>query len=84
MNPLIAQAAPNTNIKVAGELKMLPEGTPGPATVGDRMSFEGTWDASDASPQPGDTFSIKLPDVFKFDGDKALELKGDGGVVWGN
>ena len=82
MNPLAAQAAPNNAIKVSGDLEMK-NGSAGPATVEDKLTFEGTWDASDADPQPGDTFTITLPEEFEFNGDKALELKGEDDDVWG-
>ncbi|WP_031937130.1 DUF5979 domain-containing protein [Prescottella defluvii] len=51
-------------------------------TVGDSVSVKGTWDASQADPQPGDEFTVQFPKELKIPANQPVELKG-GGVVWG-
>lgn len=46
-------------------------------TVGDTFLINGSWDAQNADPQPGETFTIGLPDEFKFVlGGPEIALKG--------
>ncbi|MDZ4045082.1 MAG: Ig-like domain-containing protein [Rhodoglobus sp.] len=62
--PAAASAAPNPGIVVSNVVLTTSDG--GPATVGDRLTVSGEWDASGANPQPGDTFTIGLPSVLGF------------------
>ena len=62
--PAPASAAPNPGIVVSNVVLTTSDG--GPATVGDRLTVSGEWDASGANPQPGDTFTIGLPSVLGF------------------
>lgn len=52
-------------------------------TVGDSVTVKGTWDASSASPQPGDQFTIGFPDELKLQSNPTIALEGDDGTVWG-
>ncbi|WP_287165295.1 DUF5979 domain-containing protein [Rhodococcus sp. (in: high G+C Gram-positive bacteria)] len=52
-------------------------------TVGDSVEVKGTWDASNAAPQPGDQFTIQFPDELKLDANPTIPLEGDDGTVWG-
>lgn len=58
------------------------------ATVGDTLTVSGEWDATEADPQAGDTFTIGLPPEFAFPQAVPFPLMGtnDNGdsVVWGN
>ncbi|PKI91061.1 hypothetical protein CW368_07240 [Actinomycetales bacterium SN12] len=51
--------------------------------VGDTVFVSGSWNASDANPQPGDTFTITLPAEFAFPAPISFPLPGDG-VTWGS
>ncbi|WP_242676716.1 DUF5979 domain-containing protein [Rhodococcus sp. ABRD24] len=72
----------NPDIKVEiTEIKV--EGNPGEQiTVGDSVEVHGTWDASKATPKPGDQFTIKFPDVLKLGSNQTIQLKGED-AVWG-
>ncbi|RAL31128.1 DUF5979 domain-containing protein [Rhodococcus sp. AQ5-07] len=52
-------------------------------TVGDSVTVKGTWDASSASPQPGDQFTIEFPGELKLQSNPTIALEGDDGTVWG-
>ncbi|GAA3192213.1 hypothetical protein GCM10020255_092150 [Rhodococcus baikonurensis] len=52
-------------------------------TVGDSVTVRGTWDASSASPLPGDQFTIQFPDELKLQSNPMIALEGDDGTVWG-
>lgn len=77
-----ASAEINEDIVVTGELS-LPEGHEGQLTVGDEMTFTGTWDATDADPQPGDQFTIGLPPELAFQQNISFPLYGPEGQVMG-
>ena len=83
--PTAALAAPNGAI-VVGNVTIAPADTQ--ATVGDRLTVSGDWDATEASPHAGDTFTIGLPAEFAFPESIPFSLLGndtDGNpVVWGN
>lgn len=83
--PSAALAAPNGDILVEN-VTITPADTQ--ATVGDRLTVSGEWDATDAMPQAGDTFTIGLPAEFAFPESIPFPLLGvdDNGdpVVWGN
>lgn len=74
-------AAQNDGIKVSGELSS-EEG--GQATIGDVLTFTGAWDATDANPQPGDTFTVGLPPELGFQAQIPLELRDADGTSWGS
>ena len=72
----------NPNIKVTAALSSEDGGQ---ATVGDTMTFKGTWDATNANPQPGDQFTVTLPAELGFKGNVPFDLLGsDGTTVWGS
>lgn len=50
--------------------------------VGDSVSVKGEWDARNASPQPGDQFTVRFPDELRLDANPRIELVGDG-TLWG-
>lgn len=80
--PLAASAAPNPNVVVADVVLTSADG--GQATVGDTLTVSGSWDASQANPQPGDTFTIGLPPELGFAQPVPFNLDGpdpDGNVV---
>ncbi|WP_430459254.1 DUF5979 domain-containing protein [Rhodococcus qingshengii] len=52
-------------------------------TVGDSVTVKGTWDASNASPQPGDQFTVQFPNELKLDANPTIALEGADGTVWG-
>nr|WP_314843369.1 DUF5979 domain-containing protein [uncultured Microbacterium sp.] len=83
--PTAAYAAPNAGI-VVGAVSISPADAQ--PTVGDTLLVSGSWDASDADPQAGDTFTIGLPPEFSFPEAVPFQLIGsdDQGnpVVWGN
>lgn len=53
-----------------------------PIHVNDYVNIEGTWDATNANPQPGDQFTVELPDELKSADLGPFNLEGDGGP-WG-
>ncbi len=59
-----AHAAPNPSI-VVNEVS-ISSSDGGQATVGDTLTIAGSWDASAANPQDGDTFTIGLPPELRF------------------
>ncbi|MDN6486179.1 MAG: Ig-like domain-containing protein, partial [Ancrocorticia sp.] len=80
--PAASFAAENSDIKVTAELSSENDGQ---ATVGDTLTFKGTWDATDANPQPGDQFTVTLPAELGFKGNVPFDLRGsDGTTVWGS
>lgn len=79
--PSIAAAAPNPAI-VVGDVAIEPADVQ--ATVGDTLTVSGSWDATQASPQAGDTFTIGLPPEFEFPQAVPFQLRGPEGEVWGN
>lgn len=82
--PVAAQAAPNPAIEV-GDVTLENATSPGEQlTVGDTATVSGSWDASAANPQPGDTFTITLPPEFEFPSAVPFQLLGEDGTVWGN
>ena len=81
-----AQAAPNPGVEISN-IK-LTDYDDNPLTeqleVGQEFVITGEWDATDADPQQGDTFTIGLPDVFDFvPGIPPIDLVGDG-ETWAN
>ncbi|HWS50896.1 MAG TPA: DUF5979 domain-containing protein [Microbacterium sp.] len=72
--PLAASAAPNPNVVVAEVVLTSEDG--GQATVGDTLTVSGSWDASEANPVPGDTFSIGLPPELGFAAPVPFDLNG--------
>lgn len=80
-----ARAAGSNAAIVVGPVTIERVGDPtdGQATVGDRLTVSGDWDASDADPQPGDTFTIGLPAELAFPAAIPFDLYGGDGVVWG-
>ena len=80
-----AQAAtPNSGIIVGpASIQRVEDPANGQATVGDTLKVTGSWDATDANPQPGDTFTIGLPTELSFPASVPINLVGDGGAVWG-
>ena len=52
-------------------------------TVGDSVTVKGTWDASNAAPQPGDQFTVQFPNELKLDANPTIALEGADGTVWG-
>lgn len=83
--PAAAYAAPNAGI-VVGAVTIAPEDVQ--PTIGDTLTVSGSWDASEADPHAGDTFTIGLPPELAFPQAVPFQLVGsdDGGnpVVWGN
>lgn len=79
--PSVAVAAPNPAI-VVGDVTITPADTQ--ATVGDILTVSGSWDATQADPQAGDTFTIGLPPEFEFPQAVPFQLRGPEGEVWGN
>ena len=80
--PTVSFAAQNNGIKLTAELSSEDGGQ---ATVGDTMTFKGTWDASDADPKSGDTFTVTLPEELGFKGTVPFDLLGsEGTTVWGS
>lgn len=79
--PSMAYAVPNPDI-VVGDITITPADEQ--ATVGDTLTISGTWDASEANPQPGDTFTIGLPIELGFTEAVPFTLDGpnlDGDIV---
>lgn len=65
--PTAAIAASNADVVVSGLTLERADGNVGaPIKIGDTLLLKGTWDASDANPQPGDTFTIGLPKELTF------------------
>ena len=79
--PSAAVAAENADI-VVGDVAITPPDAQ--LTVGDTVVVVGTWDASAANPQPGDTFTIGLPVEFAFPQAIPFQLLGADGTVWGD
>lgn len=83
--PSMAAAAPNAAI-VVGSVTITPADAQ--ATVGDTLAVSGTWDAIDADPHAGDTFTIGLPPELAFPQAIPFPLLGSddqgNSVVWGN
>ncbi|NMM91974.1 peptidase [Rhodococcus sp. SRB_17] len=52
-------------------------------TVGDSVTVKGTWDATNATPQPGDQFTIKFPDELKLQANPKINLVGTDNTLWG-
>jgi hypothetical protein len=76
-----AQAAPNPDVEISNITLTDYDGNPltEQLEVGQEFVITGEWDATDADPQPGDTFTIGLPDVFDFvPGIPPINLVGDG------
>ncbi|WP_119696664.1 DUF5979 domain-containing protein [Microbacterium halotolerans] len=72
--PQTAHAATNPGIVVSGVQVESSDG--GQATVGDVLTVSGEWDATDANPQPGETFTIGLPRELGFDQAVPFSLTG--------
>ncbi len=70
-----AVAADNTAI-VVGATSITGPTPGGQLTVGDVATLKGTWDATAANPQPGDTFTIGLPAEFDFPEAITFPLRG--------
>lgn len=52
--------------------------------VGKGFWLNGTWDATNANPQPGDEFSVGLPNEVFFDGVSSFDLVGESATeIWG-
>lgn len=79
--PTTASAEPNSAIEVSGVTITSQDG--GQATVGDTLTVSGSWDATEADPQAGDTFTIGLPSELGFGESISFQLSGDG-QVWAN
>src|SRR5690625_1626825 len=79
--PVVASAAPNLDIVVSDVELTTEEG--GPLTVGDVLVVTGSWDASNADPKAGDTFTIGLPKELGFEQGIIFPLAGDG-YTWAN
>ncbi len=67
-------AGPNLGIKVS-DLKFTPDQEQ--IVVNDKLIVSGKWDATDANPQEGDTFTIALPRQLKATGLTSFPLKGE-------
>ncbi|MEZ3162173.1 DUF5979 domain-containing protein [Microbacterium sp. BWT-B31] len=83
--PTAAHAAPNPDIVVGG-VSITPADRQ--AAVGDTLTVSGEWDATDADPHPGDTFTIGLPAEFAYVQAVPFALMGNDQngdlAVWGN
>lgn len=81
-----AQAATNPSIVVSEVSVSSVDGDQ--ATVGDTLTISGSWDASEANPQAGDTFTIGLPPELRFTQPVPFALTGanplDEIVAWAN
>ena len=80
--PSAAYAAPNPNVVVTDVV--ITGGGGGQATIGDTLTVSGSWDATQANPVPGDTFTIGLPPELGFDQPVPFTLDGpdsDGDVT---
>lgn len=75
-----AQAAINTRVMIS---EALLQHAGGGVKVGDQLDFTGTWDASAASPRPGDQFVIGLPAELGFPQALPIRLLGEDGTIWG-
>lgn len=80
--PTNAAANPNEGILIDNVVIGEGTGPGGQLIVDDKVVVEGTWDATEASPQAGDTFTIVLPPELGFDLELPLSLTGEGGEVW--
>ncbi|GAA1953979.1 DUF5979 domain-containing protein [Microbacterium aquimaris] len=80
--PVAASAAGVNPDIVVGDVSIHPDDAQ--LTVGDTIEVSGTWDASTANPQPGDVFTIGLPDVFAFAEPVPFALLGGDGTEWGS
>lgn len=74
--PSSAMAAPNPSIVVEDVVIGGGTGPGGQLILGDTVLIEGSWDASDADPHEGDTFTIGLPDEIKIQADVPFNLSG--------
>ncbi len=72
-----ATANPNTSIQVEVTGIENGSGTGGQLVVGDKVIVSGTWDATTATPQPDDTFTIGLPPEFGFEQNVPFTLWGE-------
>lgn len=72
--PLTAQAVPNADVIVKNVTLTTTDG--GQATVGDILTVAGSWDATEANPAPGDTFTIGLPVELRFQQAVPFNLNG--------
>lgn len=83
--PTAAYGAPNAGILV-GAVTIAPADVQ--PTIGDTLTVSGRWDASEADPHAGDTFTVGLPPEFVFSQALPFPLVGtdeDGGpLVWGD
>lgn len=84
--PIHAAANPNENIIIDQVVLGEGSGEDGQLIIGDKIAVEGTWDASQADPEAGDTFTIGLPPELGFDTDLPINLEGENPdgeiVVW--
>lgn len=77
-----AIAAPNPAIVVSPVTVESIDG--GQATIGDILTLKGAWDATNADPQPGDTFTVGLPPELAFPEAIPFQLLGADGTIWGS
>lgn len=84
--PVAAVAAPNAAIIVDQVVVGAGSGPDGQLIVGDTVSVSGAWDATEADPREGDTFTIGMPDELQVPADVPFNLMGprpDGSeAVW--
>lgn len=74
--------ANNNDIVVDGIQIGTGSGENGQLVIGDTIMVSGTWDASEANPQPGDTFTIGLPPEMNFPANLPFNFTGEDGTVW--
>lgn len=74
--PSVANAVPNTEIVVDQVQIGAGTGEGGQLVVGDTVIVSGSWDATNAAPQLGDTFTFGLPSELQIPGDIPFNLSG--------
>ncbi|MGO3148129.1 MAG: Ig-like domain-containing protein [Leucobacter sp.] len=74
--PSVATAAPNEAIVVDQVTVGTGSGANGQLVVGDKITVSGSWDASLANPQTGDTFTVGLPQELDIPADVPFNLTG--------
>lgn len=75
--PTVANATPNVGVKIESVQIGEGSGEGGQLILDDQVTISGTWDASDADPQAGETFYIGLPPELGFLSNVPINFMGE-------
>ncbi|WP_054952093.1 DUF5979 domain-containing protein [Flaviflexus massiliensis] len=75
--PTVANANPNVDVKIDSVQIGEGSGEGGQLILGDQVTISGTWDASGADPQAGETFYIGLPPELGFLSNVSINFMGE-------